>query len=91
MQAGWVRVSVEVGPALAGKSLAIRIYQRAATTVYLDGKLLRTFGVLDASGRLKMAKMVHPDECIFLPSLTAGRHVIAARITYQPLPCYASR
>ena len=87
-QAGWVRVSVEVGPALTGRPLAVRIYQRAAAVIYLDGKLLRTFGVLDTSGRLKVAQTVHPEEFTALPLLAAGRHVIAARITYQPIPWY---
>ncbi len=44
---GWFRIHIEVDTTLIDQTIALLITQSGASEVYLDGKLIHTFGVID--------------------------------------------
>ncbi len=51
---GWMRLRFYVGDSARGKNLALRIHQSVASEIYLNGKLLKAYGVLSQDpGKVK--------------------------------------
>jgi two-component system, NtrC family, sensor kinase len=88
---GWIRIPFRVGPAIAGKPMALRVYQRAAARVYLDGQLIKTYGQIGPDGQLLRAEAVLIGDQLVLPPLAAGLHVVAAQIADLPIPPYVPK
>lgn len=88
---GWIRVPFDIGSGVANQPLSLRMYQRGAADLYLDGKLIQQYGTISRNGRQARAYSVPQDEYMLLPPMATGRHLLAARITYEPLPWYVPK
>jgi len=52
-QIGWFRLKLIVGRALRGKTVAFSINQIGASEIYLNGKLIRQYGIVNSSFKLE--------------------------------------
>ena len=79
----WFRLHISVDERLAREPLALRLVHWGASEIYLDGKLLRSFGKIaandDAGGAVEENPRAIP---IPLTFETGGEHVIAVRYSF---------
>ena len=74
----WFRLRVRVDDALADRPLALRVWQRGASEIYIDGKLAGGFGKIDAGTDEESNPLG-----LFVPIvLDSGAHTIAVRYSY---------
>lgn len=74
---GWFRLHVDVDSSLWNYPLAFRLWQTGASEVYLDGKLLYTFGVVSHSRDTEQSfEDRNPKVISFTPK---ANHVLAVR------------
>jgi serine phosphatase RsbU (regulator of sigma subunit) len=84
---GWFRIRLAVGADVAGP-IALKVWQRGASEVYLDGRLVHRFGAVGLSPDAE--EPFNPHEVpVFLP-LGPGDHVVAIRYSCQDAPDLAS-
>jgi signal transduction histidine kinase len=84
MGIGWFRLSFEVAPSLWGKPLVMVISQLGATEYYLDGRLIRSLGVVDPfdtqSSVVYLTEFPVPTPLVFDAT---PRHVLAVRFSFS--------
>ncbi len=74
---GWLRLHFVLDSSAASRTLALRLKQDGASEIYLDGKLLRTYGRLLPADS---AEYINPHELpLSLPTLQQGPHLLAIR------------
>jgi adenylate cyclase len=74
---GWLRYHFELDSEAASHTLALRIKQRGASEIYVDGKFVHRYGKLLPRDS---ARYVNPQTMpLALPSLSPGQHVLAVR------------
>ena len=80
---GWMRLKFFVGKELRGKILSIRIHQSVASEIFLNGKFLTSFGVLNVD-----PKKVKAYDPIYLPInfplSNDNIQVVSVRFAVQP-------
>lgn len=78
--AAWFRLRVSIDEPLAREPLALHLFHWGASEIYLDGKLIRSFGKIaadgDANGEVEENPIALPVPMMFE---TSGEHVIAVR------------
>ncbi len=85
---GWLRIHLDIDSALLNKALAFQIRQTAASEVFLNGKLLKTYGVV--SNQPDQVKAYDPANKPFGLLFTQINQVIAIRFSVQEgLPYFA--
>lgn len=88
---GWLRLTFILDSALTTSNLAFRVSQIGASEVYLDGTLLRRLGKVGATYAQQQAYSPTAGEIYFLPPLSAGRHVLAVRLSQHRPPWYTAQ
>jgi class 3 adenylate cyclase len=75
---GWLRLHIMVDSSLTGRPLGLAMTQLGASEIYIDGKLVKRYGVI---GRTKdSCKYFNPQRVPFTIVFdTAGEHVLAVR------------
>ncbi len=84
-QAGimWLRLRLTVDSSLKDQLLAAHIVQYTASQVYLNGQLIRQYGIIDADPKKVQAWL--PSAQPFLINLLRDQpNTIAVRVAYQP-------
>jgi two-component system NtrC family sensor kinase len=75
---GWLRLHLKIGSALKDKSLALDVWQNCASEIYLDGKLIRRYGVISSVPErvvpIGMGQLAQP--VVLVPG---KEHVLAVR------------
>ena len=76
---GWFRKKIRVGERYAGVPLALMLTQSGASDIYIDGKLIHSFGVIDTKN--PEAEERYDPQYVPIDVLfdTAGIHTIAIR------------
>ena len=85
---GWFRLSFVVDSAPLQQSLAATISQVGASEIYIDGKLWQRLGTVGSTSSQQKAYSPADKDIYVIPRLLAGRHVLAVRLSQQPLPWY---
>jgi two-component system, NtrC family, sensor kinase len=85
---GWLRLTFAVSPTLSNVPVSLRVYQRGAARVYLDGQLIRQYGKIGPDGHAQRPEHALQDDYTVLPLLAAGRHTLALYIAHWPIPTY---
>ncbi|HEX8506731.1 MAG TPA: ATP-binding protein [Hymenobacter sp.] len=81
---GWLRLRFRVGPALPRHTLALAVFQYAASEVYLNGRLLRRYGTV-STDPLRVVPHWPDGAPIELPIGGPGEQVLAVRFAHwQP-------
>ena len=85
---GWFRLHLEVAPDLWGVPLALLYHQAGAAEVFVDGRLLYTFGIIGTAEVVE--KLVHATDLDPLPLSLEGQshHVIAVRYAHSQAAAY---
>jgi len=79
----WIRLHIDVDPAVAKQQLAAYIVQYTASEVYLNGVLLHQYGVVSADAAKVVAYL--PPQRPFNITLKPGEeNILAVRLAYQP-------
>ena len=79
---GWFRIKLHVDSSLLNKILAFYVYQSIASEIYLDGKLLKQFGVV--SSNKEEIKAIQPiNERVGL-QFNKSEQLLAVRFSIQP-------
>lgn len=78
--AAWFRLRLEVDERLAGVPLALRIYHWGASDIYVDGRLVKSFGVIGAEEDKEFNPRGVPVPFVFREG---GAHSIAIRYSYK--------
>ncbi|MGH9942969.1 MAG: SpoIIE family protein phosphatase [Pyrinomonadaceae bacterium] len=78
--AAWFRLRLQVDDALVNRPLALRVRHWGASEIYLDGKLLRRFGVIGAARDVEENPRALPMPFVFTEG---GEHTIAIRYSYK--------
>lgn len=76
----WFRLHLDVADEYVNRPLALRIRHWGASEVYIDGKLLRRFGVIGADGDVEQNPRALPLPFVFTEG---GVHTIALRYSYK--------
>ncbi|MFI5160216.1 MAG: ATP-binding protein [Sphingobacteriales bacterium] len=85
----WLRIHVDVDSSLAGKILAVRIAQYTASEIYLNGKVIATYGNVSANPSEVKGYLTSKEPLAI--NLQPGKdNVIAVRLAYQPGLTYIS-
>ena len=79
---GWFRLKIHVDSSLLNKPLGFFIYQSIASEIYLDGKLLKQFGVVSSNKKEIKAILPLNDPLGF--QFGKPDQVLAARFSVQP-------
>lgn len=90
-QIGWFRIRFVLDSAVAAQPLSMRFWQTGASDIYLDGKLFRKQGEIGPQGQTIRAYSPPTGEYQLLTGLSSGPHVLAIRLTHNPVPWYAPR
>jgi len=88
---GWLRITVNLNAAVARQSVSMELNQYGASELYLDGKLLVRLGTVGKNYAQQQSYTPATWERYLLPPLTAGRHVIAVRLSQHRPPGYVPR
>lgn len=80
---GWMRLKFFVGEKVRNKNLALKIHQSVASEIYMNGKLLTSYGVIDADPQKVKAfdPILKP---IVFPLSGDSVQVLAVRFAVQP-------
>ncbi|MDB5135941.1 MAG: hypothetical protein JWP37_2544 [Mucilaginibacter sp.] len=85
----WVRVHVVVDSSLANKTLAVLVAQYTASEIYLNGKLIASYGHVSREPFKVKAYLTSKEP--FVIKLEPGKdNVIAVRLAYEPGLTYIS-
>lgn len=76
----WFRLRMQVDDALVNRPLALRVRHWGASEIYLDGKLLRRFGVIGADRDMEQNPRGVPVNFVFTEG---GEHTLAIRYSYK--------
>jgi serine phosphatase RsbU (regulator of sigma subunit) len=76
----WFRLRLEVEDALVGRPLALRLRHWGASEIYIDGQLLRRFGVIGSDSDVEENPRGLPVPFVFKEG---GSHTIALRYSYK--------
>lgn len=76
---GWFRKKIVVDSSLADINLAVTVYQRAATEIYIDGKLWRQFGRV--SSNPDQERLYRNRSYYFSPFEMGKTHLVAVRVS----------
>ncbi len=79
---GWFRLKIHVDSSLLNKLLAFYVYQFIASEIYLDGKLLKQFGVV-SSNKTEIKAIQPLNERIGL-QFNKSEQLLAVRFSIQP-------
>ncbi len=79
---GWFRLKIHIDSSLLNKSLGFIIYQSIASEIYLDGKLLKQFGVVSSNKEEIKAILPLNDPLGF--QFGKPDQVLAVRFSVQP-------
>jgi len=77
---GWFRLRLQIPPTLRNQSLALLWTQRGASEIYLDGRLIGSFGKLGHSSDTEECLRVLP-KVVPLPFGDRSDHVLAVRFS----------
>ncbi|WP_461115163.1 hybrid sensor histidine kinase/response regulator transcription factor [Spirosoma jeollabukense] len=77
---GWLRLHLHTGPDLP--PLMIKMFQSVASEIYLDGRLLYTFGTISTNPDRVQA--YNPSSAYSFPLKASTEHVLALRVACQP-------
>ncbi len=78
--AAWFRLRLQVDENLVGQPLALRMRHWGASEIYIDGKLIKRFGVIEADRDVEFNPRALPVPFVFTES---GSHTIAIRYSYK--------
>jgi len=85
----WLRVHLVVDSSLTGKTLAVRVAQYTASEIYLNGRLIATYGNVSADPSKVKGYLTSKEP--FVIRLVPGKdNLIAVRLAYQPGLSYIS-
>jgi serine phosphatase RsbU (regulator of sigma subunit) len=78
----WFRLRLQVDQSIVGKPLAARMWHWGATEIYLNGKLIQSYGAINADGDEE-----YNPRGLFFPIVfdRAGMHTIAVRYSFQTM------
>ncbi len=85
----WLRVHLVVDSSLTGKTLAVRVDQYTASEIYLDGRLIATYGNVSADPS-KVKGYLTSKEPLVIKLQPGKDNIIAVRLAYQPGLTYIS-
>ena len=85
---GWFRLAFVLDSGLSQKNLAALINQAGASEIYIDGKLWQRLGTVGPNSSLQKAYSPADKDIYLISRLSTGRHVLAVRLSQQPLPWY---
>ncbi|CCG98581.1 Signal transduction histidine-protein kinase atoS [Fibrella aestuarina BUZ 2] len=85
---GWARLRLQVDSSVAARALSLRVFERWAADVYVDGRLIHRFGQIDGQGKIRQKHLSPQGEYVQLPNLSAGLHTLALRLARKPLAWY---
>ncbi|CCH54745.1 histidine kinase [Fibrisoma limi BUZ 3] len=88
---GWFRLTFALDSAVAQQTLSLHLNQVGASEIYLDGTLFRRLGTVGASYDQQQAYTPKTWERYLLPSLSAGKHVLAVRLSQHRPPWYVPK
>jgi len=83
---GWFRKKVLIDSSLADLNLAFTVYQRAATEIYIDGKLWRQFGRV--SKNKDEERLYRNRSYYFSPFKLGIEHVVAVRVSNNKMESF---
>jgi two-component system, NtrC family, sensor kinase len=86
---GWIRVHLQADSNFTKKQLIAWVSQYTASEVYLDGKLIRKYGLIAANGSVTKANDPIGD-LIDLNLAPNAEHVLAVKLAYQSGLPYSS-
>ncbi len=75
----WFRASFFADSSIHGVSLALQMRTNGACDVFIDGKLIRSLGIVGITEKDQVSGFSLRNKIIPIPSSNAGRHVIAIR------------
>lgn len=78
----WLRLHISVDSTIAKQQLAAYIVQYTASEIYLNGKLIRKYGIVSPAPDKVLAYLPSPRP--FNIGLKPGENVLAVRLAYQP-------
>jgi len=78
--AAWFRLTLEAEDALVNRPLALRVWHWGASEIYIDGNLLRRFGVIETDRDVERNPRGLPLPFVFTEG---GRHTIAIRYSFK--------
>ncbi|CAN5469658.1 hypothetical protein BH09BAC4_BH09BAC4_17020 [soil metagenome] len=84
---GWLRLHLRTGPDLP--PLMIKMFQSVASEIYLDGRLLYTFGTISTNPGQVQA--YNPSSAYSFPLRASSEHVLALRVACQPGLIYTTK
>jgi two-component system, NtrC family, sensor kinase len=85
----WIRLHIKVDSGIAKQQLTAWVFQYTASEIYLDGKLIKSYGTINSSPSKTIA--LCPAGDLFRLLLKPGaEHVIAVRLAYQSGLPYSS-
>jgi serine phosphatase RsbU (regulator of sigma subunit) len=79
----WFRLRITIGPDLAGVPLALEIWHRGASEIYLDGAPVARFGRVGGPGEERPYNPFNVPVAIVAP---AGEHLLAIRYSNHQTP-----
>jgi signal transduction histidine kinase len=79
---GWFRIRFKVDSSLINKPLAFQVYQSIASEIYLNGKLLKKYGIVSSKGQEAVGFQPHnePEGILF----SSTEQTLAVRFSVQP-------
>jgi len=79
---GWFRIRFQVDSSLLNKPLAFQVYQSIASAIYINGSLLKSYGVVSTKGQEVIGCQPHnePEGILF----KVPQQVLAVRFSVQP-------
>ena len=84
---GWLRLHIHTGPDLP--PLMIKMFQSIASEIYLNGRLLYSFGTVSANPDRVQA--YNPSSAYSFPLRASSDNVLALRVACQPGRIYATK
>ncbi len=77
----WFRTSFVIDSSISGASLVLQMRTNGACDVFIDGKLVHSFGVVGKTENEQVSGFSFRTRIIHIPSSVAGRHRIALRVS----------
>ena len=88
---GWLRLTFGLDSAVAQTAILMTVNQTGASEMYIDGRLYQRLGRVGADYQHQKAFMPISWDSYPLPPLSAGRHVMAVRISQHQSPWYVPK
>ena len=79
----WFRLRIRVDESIVGKPIAARAWHWGATEIYIDGRLVQSYGAINAGG----SDTEYNPRGLYFPIVfeSAGTHTIAVRYSFQTM------